>query len=191
MAPVPAMFCDVLQNNELYGRWNGHMDASRWYSQVGTKCLSKDFKNLGWKHGIQVYFKGGKTIKNLLVVSKDNIPSLMKREMNYRYKWDRVKCDEEYIGKSARTFTERFKEHLKAPSISMTTATSQVTPNSWQPYSKLIFSGTELQLSWRQAFIHYCGLHQVWGKAEMQHLIWERTSSLSMLRTNRGVTSVT
>ena len=26
------------------------------------------------------------------------------------------KCDEEYIGESARTFAERFKEHQKAPS---------------------------------------------------------------------------
>ena len=34
----------------------------------------------------------------------------------YRYKCDRVECDEEYIGESARTFGERFKEHLKHPS---------------------------------------------------------------------------
>ena len=34
----------------------------------------------------------------------------------YRYKCDRVKCDEEYIGRSARNFAERFKEHLKPPS---------------------------------------------------------------------------
>ena len=27
-----------------------------------------------------------------------------------------MKCDEEYIGESSRTFDERFKEHLKAPS---------------------------------------------------------------------------
>ena len=27
-----------------------------------------------------------------------------------------MECDEEYIGQSARTFGERFKEHLKAPS---------------------------------------------------------------------------
>ena len=27
-----------------------------------------------------------------------------------------VECDEEYIGESSRTFGERFKEHLKAPS---------------------------------------------------------------------------
>ena len=27
-----------------------------------------------------------------------------------------MQCDEEYIGESARTFAERFKEYLKAPS---------------------------------------------------------------------------
>ena len=27
-----------------------------------------------------------------------------------------MECDEEYIGESARTFGERFKEHLKHPS---------------------------------------------------------------------------
>ena len=34
----------------------------------------------------------------------------------YRYKCDRLECDEEYIGETARTFGERYKEHLKAPS---------------------------------------------------------------------------
>ena len=34
----------------------------------------------------------------------------------YRYKCDRLECDEEYIGESARKFGERFREHLKAPS---------------------------------------------------------------------------
>ena len=33
----------------------------------------------------------------------------------YRYKCNRVECDEEYIGESARNFAERFKEHLKTP----------------------------------------------------------------------------
>ena len=33
----------------------------------------------------------------------------------YRYKCDRVDCDEEYIGESSTTFGERFKEHQKAP----------------------------------------------------------------------------
>ena len=34
----------------------------------------------------------------------------------YRFKFDRVDCDDEYIGESARNFEERLKEHLKAPS---------------------------------------------------------------------------
>ena len=39
-----------------------------------------------------------------------------KSEVIYRYKCDRVECDEEYIGESARTFGKRLKEHLQAPS---------------------------------------------------------------------------
>ena len=47
---------------------------------------------------------------------KDKDPILKKSGVIYRYKCNRVKCDEEYIGESARTFAERFKEHQKAPS---------------------------------------------------------------------------
>ena len=41
---------------------------------------------------------------------------LQRIKIIYRYKCDKVECDEEYIGESARTFAERFKEHQKAPS---------------------------------------------------------------------------
>ena len=47
---------------------------------------------------------------------KDKGPILKKSRVIYRYKCDRVEYDEEYIGESARTFAERFKEHLKDPS---------------------------------------------------------------------------
>ena len=47
---------------------------------------------------------------------KDKDPILKKSGVIYRYKCDRVHCDEEYIGESARNFAERFMEHLKAPS---------------------------------------------------------------------------
>ena len=46
-----------------------------------TKGLSESFKNICKKHGIQVYFRGDKTIKDLLVAPKD-IPSL-KRIVSY------------------------------------------------------------------------------------------------------------
>ena len=65
------------------------------------------------KYDIQVHCKERPTIKNLL---KDKDHILNKSGVIYRYKCHRVECDEEYIGESARTFAERFKEHLKPPS---------------------------------------------------------------------------
>ena len=78
--------------------------------------LSESIKRTCRKYGVQVHFKGGLTIKNLIMVPKDKDPILKKSGVIYRYKCDRVECDEEYIGESARTFAERFKEHLKTPS---------------------------------------------------------------------------
>ena len=65
---------------------------------------------------MKVYFKGGTTTKNHLMAPKDKDPIQKKSGVIYRYKCDRVECDEEYIEESSRTFGERFKEHLKAPS---------------------------------------------------------------------------
>ena len=81
-----------------------------------SRGLSGSFENTCKTYGIQVYFRGGKTIKNLLVSPKDREHITQKSGIIYRYKCDRVECDEEYIGESARTFGERFKEHLKCPS---------------------------------------------------------------------------
>ena len=35
----------------------------------------------------------------------------------YWYKCGRTECDDEYTGESARTFEERYRKHLKAPSL--------------------------------------------------------------------------
>ena len=45
---------------------------------------------------------------------KDNIKK--KSNVIYWFKSDRIDCEEEYIWESARTFEERYKEHLKAAS---------------------------------------------------------------------------
>ena len=78
--------------------------------------LSESLKRTCSKHGVQVYFKGGMTIKNLLVAPKDKDHILKKSGDIYRYKCDREECDEEYIGESSRTSGERFREHQKVPS---------------------------------------------------------------------------
>ena len=81
-----------------------------------TKGLGENIKNVSKKHGIQVHFKGGRTIKDLLVAPKDQDHITKKSGIIYRYKCESVECDE-YIGESSRTFGERFKENVKAPSL--------------------------------------------------------------------------
>ena len=78
--------------------------------------LSESLKNICKRYGIQVHFKSGKTIKDELVAPKDKDHITKKSGIIYRFKCDRLECDEVYMGETARTFGERFKEHLKAPS---------------------------------------------------------------------------
>ena len=78
--------------------------------------LSETFKNICKRYGIEVHFKSGKNIKDELVAPKDKEHITTKSGVIYRYRCDRLECDEEYIGETARTFGERFKEHPKAPS---------------------------------------------------------------------------
>ena len=78
--------------------------------------LSETIKNIGKKYGIQVHFKSGKTLKDELVAPKDKDHMTNKSGIIYRFKCERLECDEKYIGETARTFGERLKEHLKAPS---------------------------------------------------------------------------
>ena len=47
---------------------------------------------------------------------KDKDPILKRSGVIYRFKCNRLECDDEYIGESARNFGERFKEHQKVPS---------------------------------------------------------------------------
>ena len=51
-----------------------------------------------------------------MLAPKDKDTIMKKSWVIYRYKCNRVECDEEYIGESATNFAERFKEHLKTPS---------------------------------------------------------------------------
>ena len=80
------------------------------------KGLSESIKNICKRCGIQVHFKSGRTIKEQLVAPKGKEHITKKSGIIYRFKCDRLECDEEYIRESARTFGERLKEHLKAPS---------------------------------------------------------------------------
>ena len=62
----------------------------------------------------QLYIKGNITIGEWGIFGVDTI--LQKSGVIYRFRCGRVDCDEEYIGESGRTFAERLREHMKAPS---------------------------------------------------------------------------
>ena len=78
--------------------------------------ICESIKNICEKHGVAVHFKGGQTLKKILVSPKDKDIMVKKNSVIYSYSCGRIDCDEEYVGESGRIFGERFKEHLKAPS---------------------------------------------------------------------------
>ena len=78
--------------------------------------MSESCKHICRKHGVEMHFRGGNTIKDLLVHPRDRDTILQKSGVIYRYKYGKVDCEEEYTGESGRTFAERFREHMRAPS---------------------------------------------------------------------------
>ena len=81
-----------------------------------TQGLCENIKKICGRYGIQTHFKGGSTIKNLLVSPKDKDPMVNQSGAIYWYQCSDLGCGDEYIGETFRTFGERYKEHLKAPS---------------------------------------------------------------------------
>ena len=65
--------------------------------------------------GIQVYFNGGNNIRNLLMTPKDKDTITYKTKVTFKYRCDRLACDEEHIGESTKTFGIRLKEHFREP----------------------------------------------------------------------------
>ena len=55
-----------------------------------VKGLSEGMKNVCNKHGVQVHYKGGNTIKSLLMASKDKDHITKKSGITYRFKCNRV-----------------------------------------------------------------------------------------------------
>ena len=111
-----------------YMHWDSHHTISSKYSVVGTLhhraktiCSNKqllqqeeeDLSKVLMKCKYPIWALNRVKIKMSKPAQKKN---KKKSGVIYSYKCGRVKCDEEYIGESSRTFEERFKEHQKAPS---------------------------------------------------------------------------
>ena len=79
-----------------------------------TQGLFESIKKICGRYGIQTHFKGGRTIKSLLVSPKDKDPMVNQSGAIYWYQCGDLGCDDGYIGGASRTFGERHKEYLKA-----------------------------------------------------------------------------
>ena len=66
--------------------------------------LSESMKKISNKHIVQVHFKGGNTIKGLLMTPQDKGQITMTSDIIYRLKCQRVDSDDAYIGESSRFF---------------------------------------------------------------------------------------
>ena len=80
-----------------------------------TQGLCESIKKICGRYDIQTHFKGGSIIKNFLVSPKDKDPMVNQSGAIDWYQCGDLGCDE-YIGETSKTFGERYKEHLKAPS---------------------------------------------------------------------------
>ena len=78
--------------------------------------LYVNYKDICGRYSVQVHFKGGNTLKNLLMFPKDSKAITKQINIICWFKHHRTECDDECIGESARTFEERYKEHLKSAS---------------------------------------------------------------------------
>ena len=78
--------------------------------------LGENIKNTCNKYGIQTYFKGNRTLKQILVKPKDKDSKEKESGVIYCYQCAALDCGEEYIGETSRTLGERYKEHLREPS---------------------------------------------------------------------------
>ena len=65
-----------------------------------TQGLCESIKKICGRYGIQAHFKGGRTIKNLLVSPKDKDPMVNQSGAIYWYQCGDLGCDDEYIGEN-------------------------------------------------------------------------------------------
>ena len=63
-----------------------------------TQGLCESIKKICGRYGIQTHFKGGRTIKNLLVSPKDKDLMVTQSGAIYWYQCGDLGCDDEYIG---------------------------------------------------------------------------------------------
>ena len=82
------------RKNKNYSQLNTNTKKNLYMVVPYYQNISESIKRSCKKFGVQVHFKGGLTIRNLLMASKDKDHILKKSRVIYKYTCDRVECDE-------------------------------------------------------------------------------------------------
>ena len=77
--------------------------------------LRESIKHIYTKYGIQTYFKGNRTLKQLLMRPKDQDPKEKKSGVIYSYQCGAINRGKEYIRETSRTLGKWYKEHIREP----------------------------------------------------------------------------
>ena len=88
-----------------------------------TKGMGENSKNKCCKMCIPVYCKGSNTIKNFLMAKGHHHTE---KWSDYRYRCNRIECDDEYVWESAMIFGQNSRNILGPLPPLMTMLTSQV-----------------------------------------------------------------
>ena len=128
------------------------------------------------RYVIQTHFKGGRTIKSLLVSPKDKEPMVNQSGAIYWYQCGDLGCDDEYIGETSRTFGERNKEHLKASSAIHHHSSQTGHPTSHNNFQIIAREGHNLARNIKESIyfrVNNPTLNNNTGKFNLPH-IWDR-----------------
>ena len=153
-----------------------------------TQGLCESIKKISGRYGIQTQFKGSSTIMNLMVSPKDKDPMVNQGGAIYWYQCGDLCCDEEYMGETSRTFGERYKEHLKAPSAIHHHSSQTCHPTNHNNFQIIRREGHNLARNIKESIyisINNPTLNNNIGKFNLSH-IWDRvllnTKSLNLKR---------
>ena len=93
------------ENRRNQGRYT-NQTIKKWHIVVPyAQGLCESYKTICSKYGVQVHFKGGNTLKSLLMFLKDKEAITKQRNIIYWFKCSKTECDDEYIVReSASTF---------------------------------------------------------------------------------------
>ena len=106
----------TVANNTTKGTKNTDSNIQRPHIVIPYfQGISESMKKICSEYGVQVYFKGGNTIKNLLMAPKDQ-DTIQKKVESYTdtnvTRWNMMR---NILENPLEHLEERFKEHLKAP----------------------------------------------------------------------------